>query len=75
MCPASVDYIHKNSGRNNNVIMQLLKFSYLMLSVNEILQIYYLVFALSGLGGENDISTVKKGLELKSLRNTDVDLL
>jgi len=35
-------------------------FSHLILS-NVILQICYLEFASSGLGGENDVSTVKKG--------------
>jgi len=35
-------------------------FSYLVLSLNKMIEIYYLVFALSGLGGENDASRVKR---------------
>jgi len=35
--------------------------SYLILSSNKIIWIYYLVFALAGLGGENDVSRVKRG--------------
>jgi len=36
-------------------------FSYLILSLNKILSIYYLAFDLSGLGGENDVPRVKRG--------------
>ena len=35
-------------------------FSYLILSFNKIISIYYLVFALSALRGENDVSKVQK---------------
>jgi len=36
-------------------------FSYLILFKNKILYIYYLVFALSGLEDENDVSRMKRG--------------
>jgi len=35
-------------------------FSYFISALNKILYIYYLVFALSGLGDENDVSRVKR---------------
>ena len=36
-------------------------FNYLMIRLNKILWIYDFVFALSGFGGENDVSRVKRG--------------
>jgi len=40
-------------------------FSYLILSLNTIFQIYSLVFALSGVGGENNVSGMKRGVGIK----------
>jgi len=45
-------------------------FSYLILSLNKIINIYYTVFALSGLGGKNDVSRVKRGRWIKKVRET-----
>jgi len=35
-------------------------FTYLILSLNKMIEIYYLVFAISGLGVENDMASVKR---------------
>jgi len=44
---------------------------YVSVSLNKVLQKYYLMIALSGLEGDNDVSRVKRGQWNKSLRNTD----
>jgi len=36
-------------------------FSYLILSLNKVILIYYPVFALSGFGNKNGLSRVKRG--------------
>ena len=54
----SVDYFHKNSERTVSVVIFNGLVQLLILSLNKILKIYYLVFALSGLGVENDVSGV-----------------
>jgi len=45
-------------------------FSYLILSLNKILQIYYPLFALSGLGSEKDVSIMKRGRWNKNVCET-----
>jgi len=45
-------------------------FSYLIFAINKIIQIYYLLFALSGLRGENDVSGMinEKGIGIKKFQ-------
>jgi len=46
------------------------RFNYLILSLNKILQIYYIVFTLSGLGAKTMCQEQKGGDGIKTLKNT-----